>query len=521
MDRMWMMRRAQWVKLWKVSLRRYSSQSLEKSPSILQPLNYVKGVRVTPQNEKEMIPLTYPATGEVLRTFPASGPEDINEAVKSAQDAYQEWSQLSGFQRGKLLQKAAQILRSRAEEFSQIEVLDSGKPIWEARCDVDGCADTIDYFGGLASSLTGEHLTLPGGSFNYTRREPFGVVGAIGAWNYPLQMATWKSAPALACGNAMIFKPSPFTPISAVMLAEIYTQVGIPAGCFNVVQGATQTGQLLSNHDGIKKMSFTGSVPTGSKIMAACAKGIKHVTLELGGKSPLIIFADCNLDNAVNGAILANFLNAGQVCSNGTRVFVERSVMESFLEKLVYKTQQLTAGDPMLDSTTIGAMINPEQAEKTLNHIKMAKNEGAKVVFGGKRLTLEDKRFQGGYFLSPCILSNCQDNMTVVKDEVFGSLMSLLTFDSEGEVIKRANDTTFGLAGGIFTQDLQCAHRVAAQMEAGSIYVNNYNVYIPGMPFGGFKKSGIGHENAMITMNYYTQLKSVYVEMADNIEGPV
>lgn len=516
-----MLRRTGCLRLWRVSRRRYSSQPIEKSPSIHEPLNYVKGVRVTPQNTKEMIPLTYPATGEVLRTFPASGPDDVDKAVKCARDAYQEWSQLSGFQRGKLLQKAGQVLRSRAEEFSQIEVLDSGKPIWEARCDIDGCADALEYFGGLAANLIGEHLTLPGGSFNYTRREPLGVVGAIGAWNYPLQMASWKSAPALACGNAMVFKPSPFTPISAVMLAEIYTQVGIPAGCFNVIQGGAETGQLLCVHDGINKMSFTGSVPTGSKIMGACSKDIKPVTLELGGKSPLIIFSDSNLDNAVNGAILANFLNAGQVCSNGTRVFVERSVMEAFVKKLVSKTEKLIAGDPMLDSTTIGAMISPEQAEKTLKYIQIAKNEGAKVVFGGERLALEDSRFQGGYFLSPCILSDCQDGMTVVKDEVFGSVMSLLSFDSEEEVINRANDTSFGLAGGIFTRDLQRAHRVAAQMEAGSIYVNNYNVYIAGMPFGGFKKSGIGHENAMVTLNYYSQLKSVYVEMADNIEGPV
>ncbi|CAI9741913.1 4-trimethylaminobutyraldehyde dehydrogenase-like [Octopus vulgaris] len=500
----------------------FSTYAQEQCAAVQQSLNFVNGARVEPKGQdKETLPLVIPSTGEVLRTFHSSGAKDVDDAVNSARSAAQHWSQLSGFERGKILRKAAQLLKERREEFSQIEVLDSGKPIWEARADVDGCIDCLEYFGGLAANLAGEHLILPGGSFNYTRREPLGVVGAIGAWNYPIQMASWKSAPALACGNAMVFKPSPLTPISAVMLGEVYAEAGLPAGCYNVVQGAAATGQLLSNHSNIDKMTFTGSVPTGTKIMEACAKGIKHVTLELGGKSPLIVFANSDLESAVNGAVLANFLNAGQVCSNGTRVFVEKRIAEKFLEELIAKTSKMKAGDPMREDTTIGASISKEQAEKTLHFIEIAKKEGATVAYGGGRITLEDPKFQKGNFIKPCILTNLRDDMTVVKEEVFGAVLSLLVFDSEEEVVRRANDSCFGLAGGIFTKDLQQAHRVAGNLQTGSIYVNNYNVVTIGIPFGGFKMSGIGHENAAVTMNYYTHLKSVYIEMAEQLESPV
>ncbi|GAB1605614.1 4-trimethylaminobutyraldehyde dehydrogenase-like [Argonauta hians] len=499
-----------------------STYAVADSASVTSSLNYVNGARVEAHGtDREDLPLVVPATGEVLRNFQSSGREDVDYAVKSARKAAGHWSQLSGFQRGQIICRAASILRERCSEFSEIEVLDSGKPIWEARADVEGCVNSLEYFGGLAANIKGEHLILPGGSFNYTRREPLGVVGAIGAWNYPLQMAAWKSAPALACGNTMVFKPSPLTPLSAVMLAEVYSQAGLPQGCYNVVQGATETGQLLSNHSNIDKMTFTGSVPTGTKIMEACAKGIKHVTLELGGKSPMIVFTSSDLEVAVNGAILANFLNAGQVCSNGTRVFVQRPVAEKFLEMLIAKTRRMKAGDPMLEDTTIGAMISKEQADRTLHYIDLAKQEGATVVYGGERIAVEDQRFHGGHYITPCIVTDCRDDMTVVKEEVFGAVLSLLVFDEEEEAIDRANDSCFGLAGGIFTKDLQQAHRVAGRLECGSIYVNNYNVYITGMPFGGYKMSGIGHENAAVTLNYYTQLKSVYVEMADAIESPV
>ncbi|XP_033762518.1 4-trimethylaminobutyraldehyde dehydrogenase-like [Pecten maximus] len=498
--------------------RRYMAVVTGSNPQVTQPLNYIGGKRVDPVHSPDTFNLTSPATGEVLRPVGNTGSTDVDEAVLAAQDAFKTWSKISGFERGAILKKAANIIRERAEEMARTEVLDTGKPIWEARYDIEGCTDTIDYYGGLAAKIAGEYQQLANGSFAYTIKEPLGVVGGIGAWNYPFQMAAWKSSPALAAGNTMIFKPSPLTPLTAVMLAEIYSEAGLPHGCFNVIQGEGETGQLLSNHTGVSKMTFTGSVQTGSKIMEACAKQIHHVTLELGGKSPCIIFDDSDLDSAVTGAMLANFLNQGQVCSNGTRVFVQDSVMKPFLEKLVERTKAMKIGDPNDEDTTVGATISPEQASKTLQYIDIAQTEGAHILYGGKRVT-PSASLAGGYYIQPCILTNCQDNMRVVKEEVFGSVMSVLSFSSEEEVIARANDTEFGLAGGVFTNNLQRAHRVASSLEAGSLYVNTYNVYPVGVPFGGYKKSGIGRENGPDTLDYYTQIKSVYVEMGP-VEAP-
>ncbi|KAL4222077.1 4-trimethylaminobutyraldehyde dehydrogenase [Mactra antiquata] len=490
--------------------------AVASSPAVTKALNYINGERVQPVNKdtSQQFNLLYPATGEVLKIVQSSGSEDLNLAVTAAQTAQKTWGAMSGFERGQVLKKAADLIRSRQEELSKLETLDTGKPIWESKFDIQGCADTVEYYGGLASTISGEFLQLSGGNFAYTIREPLGVVGGIGAWNYPFQMATWKSSPALACGNSIVFKPSQMTPLTAVVLGEIYKEAGLPDGCFNVVQGEAETGSLLCNHPGVDKMSFTGSVDVGSKVMEACAKGIKHVTLELGGKSPLIIFEDSNLDNAVTGAMLANFLTQGQVCSNGTRVFVQKSVKSTFVDKLVTRTKSMKIGDPFSEDTTVGATITREQADKVLSYVNIAKKEGATVICGGTEVTPEP-RFKDGVFISPCILTDCHDNMTVVKDEIFGSVLSVLEFDCEEEVIKRANDTEFGLAGGVFTNDLKRAHRVISQLKAGSLYVNNYNMYPVGVPFGGYKKSGIGRENGPEALEYYTQVKSVYVEMND------
>ncbi|KAK7110062.1 4-trimethylaminobutyraldehyde dehydrogenase-like [Littorina saxatilis] len=482
---------------------------------VQQPLNLMAGKRVDAADSSKQFELFAPATGETLKRVECCGSKDIDKAVGIAKDAFKEWSQVPAFERGQVLTRAAQLIRERSEELARTEVLDTGKPIWEARYDILGCADTIQYYGGLAPTVVGEHTKLAGGSFAYTVREPLGVVGGIGAWNYPFQMAAWKSSPALACGNALVFKPSPFTPLTAVMLGEIYKEAGLPDGCYNVVQGEGETGQLLCNHPDIAKMTFTGSVPTGSRIMEACAKGIKHVTLELGGKSPVIIFDDAHIDNAVKGAMLANFSNQGQVCSNGTRVFVQKKILPEFLKRLMERTGKMVIGDPNKDDTTVGATISPQQAAIVLNFIEGARTEGAKVLYGGERVTPTSPELAGGYYLTPCILTDCTDDMTVVKDEVFGSVMSVLAFDTEEEALRRANDTIFGLAGGIFTNDLSRAHRVASGMEAGSLYINNYNVYPVGVPFGGYKKSGLGRENGPDTLNYYSQIKSVYVEMND------
>ncbi|KAL3831800.1 hypothetical protein ACJMK2_023504 [Sinanodonta woodiana] len=493
--------------------------SLSTSSSIQQSLNFLNGQRVDPINKdkSQQFELIAPATGKVLRTVQSSGEEDVGNAVQNALVAFRIWSAIPGFQRGQVLKRASDIIRSRLDDLSRMEVLDTGKPIWEARFDIAGVADSMEYYGGLAAKMSGDFLQLASGSFSYTICEPLGVVGGIGAWNYPFQMAGWKSAPALACGNAFVFKPSQLTPLTAVMLGEIYKEAGLPDGCYNVIQGEGPSGALLCSHPEIAKISFTGSVSSGSRVMEACAKGIKHVTLELGGKSPLIIFADSNLDNAVTGAMLANFLSQGQVCSNGTRVFVEKSIKESFLKKLVARTTKMKIGDPFQEETTVGATICEDHANKVLKYIDTGKKEGAQVLCGGERVYPGPEL--GGVYLSPCVFTDCLDNMTVVREEIFGSVMSVLSFDTEEEVIARANDTEFGLAGGVFTNNLQRAHRVISKMEAGSLYLNNYNVYPIGVPFGGYKKSGIGRENGPQTLDYYTQVKSVYVEM-NKVEAP-
>ncbi|XP_071820200.1 4-trimethylaminobutyraldehyde dehydrogenase-like [Apostichopus japonicus] len=480
-----------------------------------KPLNFVDGVRVDASQPTHSFVVEEPATGKQLCKCPSSGQEDVNKAVQSAREAFKSWSQLSGLDRGRLLQKAALKLRERQEEFARMESVDQGKPLWESRFDIETVIDGLEYFAGLAPSITGDHLPLQGGSFGIVKREPLGVCVGIGPWNYPVQMAGWKSAPALACGNTMVYKPSQFTPITTVMLAELYIEVGIPKGVFNVVQGEGETGRFLTCHPGVDKVSFTGSVPTGKKVMADCALGIKHVTLELGGKSPLLIFADADMENAVKGAMMANFLTQGEVCCNGTRVFVERSIKDEFVEKLVSKTKGMKIGDPTKDGTMMGAVISKEHKEKVLNYVQGAKKQGAKVLCGGESFKPDDPALSGGYYMTPCILDQVEDHMTVAKEEIFGPVLSLFTFDTEEEAVRRANDSEFGLAAGVFTNDLKRAHRLSAQLEAGYVWVNNFNLNPVGLPFGGFKQSGIGRENAAATINQFTQQKSVYFEMGD------
>ncbi|XP_077986615.1 4-trimethylaminobutyraldehyde dehydrogenase-like [Glandiceps talaboti] len=480
-------------------------------------LNFVGGHRVLATNtdKSQDIRVFEPATGKLLCTCPSSGQDDVNEAVQSSKEAFQIWSQYSGSERAKYLRKAARLITENIEDIAKTEVKDNGKPIWEVRADIQIAVDTMEFYAGIAPTISGQHIQLPGGSFGYTRREPLGVCAGIGAWNYPFQIACWKASPALACGNTMVYKPSPLTPLTAIMLAEIFAESGMPSGVFNIIQGGAETGTLLGTHPDIAKVTFTGSVPTGKKIMANSSQGVKHVTLELGGKSPLIIFADSDLENAVKGAMMANFLSQGQVCSNGTRVFVENSILQPFLEKVVEKTKNMKIGDPMNNETTVGATISADHGQKVLGYVEGAKAEGAKVLCGGEKVIPSDSKLSGGTFISPCILSECTDDMTVVKEEVFGPVMSVMSFETEDEVLKRANNTEFGLAGGVFTNDLQRGHRVMAKLEAGSCSINNFNMYPVELPFGGYKQSGIGRELGTVTIEHFTQLKTVYVEMGD------
>ena len=459
-----------------------------------------------------------PATGEVLAHIEVAGPAAVDAAVAKARAAQKKWATLTGTERGRILRRVADVLRSRNTELAELETRDTGKPIQETSVvDVISGADCFEYFAGVAPTIAGEHLDLGPQAFGYTRREPLGVVAGIGAWNYPLQIACWKTAPALACGNAMIFKPADLTPLTAIRLREVLDEAGVPDGVFQVVQGLADTGRLLTQHPGINKVSLTGAVSTGKAVMAAAAPSLKHVTLELGGKSPLIIFDDAQLNNAVSGALLANFYSAGEVCSNGTRVFVHRKIKEAFLERVVARASAMRIGDPLDPRTQVGALISQAHMEKVLAYIARGRAEGARLLTGGHRVTTAD--LANGFFVAPTVFDQCHDDMAIVREEIFGPVMSVLEFEDENEVIARANATDFGLAAGVFTNDLTRAHRVIARLEAGTCWINHYNITPIEMPFGGVKHSGLGRENGRAAIEHYTQIKSVYVAMGD-VDAP-
>ncbi|MBL4813466.1 MAG: betaine-aldehyde dehydrogenase [Rhodobacteraceae bacterium] len=449
----------------------------------------------------------YPATGEAVAKLHAATPEVIEAALSSATIAQAEWASWTGTQRGRVLRKAADLIRADNHALSVLETYDTGKPLQETLvADATSAADALEYFGGLAGSLTGEHIQL-GEDFVYAMRIPLGVCVGIGAWNYPTQIACWKAAPALACGNAMIFKPSETTPLCALRIAEIFMQAGAPAGLFNVVQGMGDVGGALVSDPRVAKVSLTGSVPTGRKVYAAAAAGMKHVTMELGGKSPLIIFDDANLEDAVGGAILGNFYSSGQVCSNGTRVFVQTGIKDAFLARLAERLKNVVIGDPQDEATNFGPMVSARQREIAERYIATAKAQGARLVSGGGSID------GPGYFIEPTVFADVTDEMTIAQEEIFGPVMSVLDFTDEQEVITRANDTQYGLSAGVFTSDLTRAHRVIGKLEAGSCWINTYNLAPVEAPFGGVKQSGVGRENSKAAINHYSQLKSVYVGM--------
>ncbi|MBT6191599.1 MAG: betaine-aldehyde dehydrogenase [Tateyamaria sp.] len=460
------------------------------------------------------IDVIYPATGKTIAHVHSATSAIIEQALASARSAQSKWAALTGTERGRILRRAADIMRARNHELSVLETFDTGKPYQETSVvDATSGADALEYFGGMAATLTGEHIQL-GEDWVYTRREPLGVCVGIGAWNYPTQIACWKGAPALACGNTMVFKPSETTTLCALKVAEILHEAGAPAGVYNVIQGLGDVGATLVSHPGVDKVSLTGSVPTGRKVYAAAAAGIKHVTMELGGKSPLIIFEDADIENAVSGAILGNFYSSGQVCSNGTRVFVHKDIKDAFLNRLSERLAAAVIGDPQDPETSFGPMVSARQMEIVQGYIAKGEAEGARLVCGGER-----RLDREGFFVAPTVFADVTDDMIIAREEIFGPVMAVLDFEDEADVLARANDTEFGLAAGVFTSDLTRAHRVAAGFEAGTCYINTYNDAPVEAPFGGTKQSGVGRENSKAAIAHYSQLKSVYVRMGD-LEAP-
>ncbi|WP_371419211.1 betaine-aldehyde dehydrogenase [Roseivivax sp. THAF40] len=474
--------------------------------------HYVDGAYLE-DDAGEVIEVIYPATGAVIGRVHQATDGVIEKAVAAARRAQAEWAKVSPRERGRILTRAAQIMRERNRPLSVLETYDTGKPLQETLvADATSGADALEYFGGIAAGLTGEHIPL-GEDWAYTMREPLGVCAGIGAWNYPTQIACWKAAPALACGNAMIFKPSETTPLCALKVAEILTEAGLPDGLFQVLQGMGPVGAALSTHPGIDKVSLTGSVPTGQKVYAAAAGELKHVTMELGGKSPMLVFNDADLDDAVGGAILGNFYSSGQICSNGTRVFVQKGLKDRFVERLQERLEGAVIGDPLDEATNFGPMVSQRQMEIVQGYLEKGVAEGARLVTGGKRLD------QDGFWLTPAIFDGVTDEMTIAREEIFGPVLSVFEFETEEEGIARANDTPFGLSAGVFTRDISRAHRVIGELQAGTCFINSYNDAPVEMPFGGVKMSGVGRENAKAAIEHYSQVKSVYVRMG-RVEAP-
>ncbi|GAA3589915.1 MAG: betaine-aldehyde dehydrogenase [Pseudomonadales bacterium] len=479
--------------------------------------SFVDG-RALANTSGETFTVVNPATGEAIYEMEVADEGVRAAALASAQRGFAQWSATPAIERSRILLKAVALLRERNDELAMVEVRDTGKPRQEAEAvDVVTGADAIEFFAGLAPSIEGNQQDL-GGDFYYTRREPLGVCAGIGAWNYPLQIACWKSAPALACGNSMIFKPSEETPLGALKLAEIFIEAGVPAGVFNVIQGDGAVGAWLTNEPAIAKVSFTGEVGTGKKVMAASAASLKDVTMELGGKSPLIVFDDADLDDAVSAAMLGNFYTQGEICTNGTRVFVHDAIYPQFMERLLARTRDnILMGDPTDPDTNFGALISAGHRDLVMDYIAKGVAEGATLAHGGQAVA--PANCPGGYFVEPTIFTDCRDDMTICREEIFGPVMSVLTFSDEDEVIRRANDTETGLAAGVFTRDIRRAHRVIHQIQAGICWINSYGASPAEMPVGGYKLSGIGRENGRVTLDHYTQIKSVYVGMS-NLESP-
>ncbi|QEY25367.1 betaine-aldehyde dehydrogenase [Neisseria zalophi] len=476
---------------------------------------YINGAYIAENPQAETLQNINPANGEVLAEIQQSSADEIESAVQAAIAGQRIWAAMTAVERSRILLKAVAILRERNDELAKIETLDTGKPLSETLyVDVVTGADVIEYYAGLVPAIEGRQIPLRESSFVYTREEPLGVVAGIGAWNYPIQIAMWKAAPALAAGNAMIFKPSEVTPSGALKLAEIFTEAGLPDGVFNVVQGDWRVGEALSTHPQIAKVSFTGGVVTGKKVMSqAAASSLKDVTMELGGKSPLIICDDADLNLAADIAMMANFYSSGQVCTNGTRVFVPVKMKSAFEAKILERVERIRIGDPLDEQTNFGPLASFPHMEKVLGYIEKGKAEGATLLTGGTRL--QDGALAQGAYVAPTVFTDCTDEMAIAREEIFGPVMSILPYTTEEEVIVRANNTEYGLAAGVVSRDIKRAHRVIGQIQAGICWVNAWGESPAQMPVGGYKQSGVGRENGIQTLMHYTQTKSVQVELGD------
>jgi aldehyde dehydrogenase (NAD+) len=454
-----------------------------------------------------------PATEEVIATVPAAGAADVDAAVQAARAAFNgPWSRLSARERGRLISRLADRLMEKADEIARLETLHNGKPIAESRhIEIPAAAECLEYYAGWADKVTGETIPVKGNHFTYTLREPLGVVAAIVAWNFPLLLAAWKIGPALATGNTVILKPAAETPLTALALGELAIEVGFPPGVLNVLTApGAELGQALVAHPGIDKIAFTGGTATGKAIMRAAADTLKKVTLELGGKSPNIVLPDADLDAALRGATTGIFYGKGEVCAAGSRLLVAREIKDQFVEKLAARTKKMVAGDPLDPKTRFGSLVSRRQLDKVQHYVDVAKREGASLVAGGERIDIGTGR---GYFFAPTVFDGVTPEMTIAREEIFGPVLATIEFADLDEAIARANDSEYGLAAAVWTRDVKKAHYVARKLQAGTVWINTYNVYDTAAPFGGYKSSGFGREMGADALDHYTQTKSVWVDL--------
>ena len=453
-----------------------------------------------------------PATEETIAEVAAGDAADVDNAVAAARTCFDSdgWRGLSARKRGRMLTKAGDLLESRLDEFARLETAHNGKTLFESKIELTMTVNTLRYYGGWADKITGDTLPVDGPFFCYTLREPVGVVGAIVPWNFPLNIASWKFAPALAAGCTIILKPASETPLTALAMAEVMQEAGFPPGAFNVVSGGGSTaGAALVRHPDVDKISFTGSTEVGRQIMKMAADTNKRVTLELGGKSPNIIFADADIPAAVKGAQTGIFYGKGEVCAAGSRLLVEASVHDQVVEQLAAGAKKLTPGDPLDKNTRLGALVSKKQQETVLSYIKKGKDEGAALVAGGNAVRPNGK----GYYVEATVFDGVTPEMTIAREEIFGPVLAVLTFDSIEAGVQLANRSMYGLAAGIWTKDIQKAHRTARAIRAGTIWINSYNFYDSGAPFGGFKASGFGRDLGRDALDGYLETKTVWVAM--------
>jgi len=466
-----------------------------------------------PSTSGKTMPVVNPATEEVIAEVASADRSDVDAAVAAARTALNgPWSVLSARERGRLVRQLGERLMARADDIARLETLHNGKPISESRhIEIPAAAECFEYFGGWSDKVTGETIPVKGNHLTYTLREPVGVVAAIVPWNFPLLLAAWKVAPALACGNTVILKPASQTPLTALALGELALEAGFPPGVLNIVTGAGSTvGQALVEHPGIDKIAFTGDTSTGKGIMRSAAETLKKITLELGGKSPNIVLPDADIEAAIRGATMGIFYGKGEVCAAGSRLLVDRSIKDEFVDKLAARAKKMTAGDPMDPKTRFGAISSRKQLEAVLDYIESGKQEGATLVAGGARTDIGTGK---GYFLQPTVFADVTASMRISREEIFGPVLATIDFADLDEAIAKANDTPYGLAAGIWTRDIKKAHYVARKLQAGTVWVNTYNVYDTAAPFGGYKQSGFGREMSAHALEHYTQIKTVWVDL--------